>query len=85
MGKSGSVARWVFLSSYTGRECKDTCINYCPITVIKHLRRSSWQGGHGRKKGSCDFLSLLVLIQVDRKVEQGQAADGLENLKALPQ
>lgn len=55
----------------------------CPITMIKHLR-SSWQGGHGRKKGSCDFLSLLVEIQADQKVEQGQAAGGLENLKACP-
>lgn len=72
------------MSSYTGRECRDKYIDYCAVTVIEHLRRSGWQGGHGRKKGSCDFVSLLVEIQADRKVEQGQAAGGLENFKACP-
>lgn len=61
-------------------QCKDNCIDYCPITVIKHLR-SSWQGGHGRRKGSCDFLFRSRWI---RKWSKGRQLVGWRTSRPAP-
>lgn len=73
------------MSSYSGRECKDKYIDYCAVTVIEHLRRSGWQGGHGRKKGSRDFLSLLVeRFRRIRKWSKGRQLAGWRTSRPAP-
>lgn len=53
---SGSVARWVFLSSYTGRERKDNCIDY----LSHHHDQASEKQLTGRARQKERLVRLFV-------------------------